>query len=684
MTFDEGNFRDTQKEVIRGLASRVRRLASATRLPWAARYIASVPGQLGAMREVAKRRRAERHVDARRAKRRATLEQLASSKQPIVLFLAPEAGLKPYYASHAILARTVAESGRAAVMLSCHGLLPICSWKFARGMVPTRSGDAANPACESCIAQAKATGDEYGLVDVPIETLVSDAERAEIAKILADNAGAAWNTNHDGIAFGAIAKGEVLRSRRRLDLSEFTENDHRLLESIIHSALAIYFAVKKLAETHAVERIAFFGDYAYWLATVSFAQRLGIAATNVDHAYHRDIDRRLIGLRQGSVNVHMFDRQVNSWPRYRNHPIEGAAIDRISDSGLFRLVSHGGLSTFSPNWQFRDTPAHVELGLAPGKKTLVAYPSSSDEVVALRHIMKLFGKPYGAGEQPFANQVDWLSELSEWVGSRDDLQLVIRMHPRIGMSHRHSSTASEYARYKDALATLPPNVVVVWPEDKVSSYNLAEAADLVLVSWSTIGMELARFGVPLIAAFSGFGTYPTGGFAKFMSERADYFRLIERMAVGPASMADVTDAFRWSHYVHVSPLVDVSDVVPAPDFADVPAWRMPKNHRTIWQVFIEGKDLSELKMDALPRGAAAEREEREALLCTMRHTLLFFATGQTEPMLRAEDIHADGGRWISYRQDGEVIRRFSPLCARLVSLLRAEAADKVEALASAK
>jgi hypothetical protein len=657
---------------VRGPRSRARRLASATGLPRAAKYIVALPSRWAAKREVAKRRKIEEAVDTRRDRRRATLERLSANKQPVVLFLAPDAGLKPYYASHSLLAKTVLESGRAAVMLSCNGLLPICSWKFARGMGPTAPGDAQNPACESCTAQARETGEQYGLIDIAIETLVGERERAKIAEILADNAAAAWETSYDGIEFGALAKGEVLRSRRLLEMSEFTESDHRLLVSIVHSALAIYFAVKRFAETHNLVRIAYFGDYPYWLATVAFAQRRGIAVTNVDHAYHRDIDRRLIGLREGSVNVHMFDRQIHSWPRYRDRPITKEAVERIADSGMFRLVGHGGLSTFSPNWVLRDTPIQVELGLSQEKKTLVAYPSSSDEVVALRQIMALFGKPYGAGEQPFADQVDWLEALTRWAGARDDVQLVIRMHPRIGLSHRHTAKASEYDRYKSVLATLPSNVVVIWPEDKVSSYNLAEVADLALVSWSTIGMELARFGIPVIAAFSGYGSYPTGGFAKFTSDRADHFRLIEQMVGARSSMADVTDAFRWSHYVHVSPLVDVSDVVPSPDFADVPAWSAPRNVERIRQVFIDGKDLSEVTMDALPRGAAAERLEREALVSTLTQFLSFFAAGTSQQNFDLDDVRPEEGGWINYRRAGGWTRRFSPLCARLVHMLRAE------------
>src|SRR6185312_7563612 len=95
------------------------------------------------------------------------------------------------------------------------------------------------------------------------------------------------------------------------------------------------------------------------------------------------------------------------------------------------------------------------------------------------------------------------------------------------------------------------------------------------------------------------------------------------------------------------------------------------------QVFIEGKDLSEVTMDTLPRGAVAERLEHEALMYALKQFLSFFATGTSQPNFSADDIRTEGAGWISYRRGEKRARRFSPLCARLVHMLQAQAAGAV-------
>jgi len=600
---------------------------------------------------------------------RTWLKSWAGGKRRIVLFLAPEAGLTPFYASHAILAKTLNEAGHTAIMLSCNGWLPVCSWKWARGMKPTASGDNRNVACEQCRSQSQATRRDYGLTDVSLESLLGPMERSKIAEILKNNSAALSKMTYEDIAFGPVAGGEILRSSRRLDVSEFTEEDNALMESVLFSALSIYFALKILASQYEITRIAFFGDYAWWLPAALFARKLSIPVTRIDHGYFRDIDRRFIGLRPNSSNVHTFDHQIAQWPKYRDRPIEPAAITNIADSALFRLEGYGGVSTFSPNWIKREDPLQEELGLSRHRRTIVAFPSSSDEIVAIRNIMELFGKPYGQGRTPFRDQIEWLKALSDWVADRSDLQLVIRLHPRIGLSHRHTSVSTEYHHFRKAFKALPANVLVVWPEDKVSSYNLAEIADAALVSWSSMGLELARFGIPVVAAFSGLGAYPVGTFAAYEDNARDYFFGVEHAPDRRATMSNITEAFRWTHYLDLSPVVDMSDLIPTPDHWDVPPWRMPKNQGTVLRVLIDGVDITELNMQRLPRGSAAEARERTALLNVLNRILVFFVAGQEYADKPLEQIRLEANGIVDVVVNGKSFHRYSPLAHRLGAML---------------
>src|SRR5438874_4979361 len=57
------------------------------------------------------------YLTVKRVVRNRSLQQAERSREPIALFLAPEAGLEPYFASHAIIARTVREQGLVPLLL---------------------------------------------------------------------------------------------------------------------------------------------------------------------------------------------------------------------------------------------------------------------------------------------------------------------------------------------------------------------------------------------------------------------------------------------------------------------------------------------------------------------------------------------------------------------------------------
>lgn len=595
------------------------------------------------------------------------LRRLERTKQPIALFFAYEAGLVPFLASHAILAKTRAESGHASIMLSCDGLLPYCNVKIAMGLPPNCSAHTRNAACAACCKVAASTQKSYDLPHIALDTLLGSAERDEIERIIAANANDPAGVIYDGVRLGSLVVGEVLRVARKSEPAEFTDQDREMVRALLFSSLAIYVALQMMASRYSIERIIYFGDYAPVIGAQIYAEREGIAVTRITHLYNRDVDRRMISMQQTCGNIGLLE-QLDSWPEYRDQPIEPSMVSAIADGALYRLTGHGGASTYSPNWMKQVENLEGALGLSRDRKTVVAYTSSVDEFVASRGVLGVMGRSYAAGPRPFEDQFAWLKALVAWAEARSDLQLVIRIHPRTGTG-RFSTVASEYFRLKSDLAVCPPNVVVIWPEDPVSSYNLAEIADAVLVGWSTLGLECARFGIPVIAAFSGIGSFPTGSFIAFEETRQGYFAALEHALTAPASLQNIAEAYRWTHYAFWAPVVDVSDLVPQPDYSAVPPWQTPRNSRTILRVLNDNEDLASINMKQLPRGRLADIAEHQSLNEAMDRTAVFFMTGEDRAGARLEQLTADKAkRIVSAVIDGQRFERYSPLVYRFAEM----------------
>ena len=636
-------------------------------------------GALGLLRRV-RAAAVEARLTPAREQRRTAVPALEASGRPVTLFLAPDAGIAPFYASHALLARVLEDAGHAALILSCDGMQPICSVKFSLHVPPTAAGDTRNSACTQCRTNMLGAGREYGLIDLSLETVLDVEARAEIDRVVKANAAAPWDTVYDGIAIGAACLGETLRAQRKVAVDELDAEDRTLLDALLYSSLAVYLAVKMLAARFKIARIAYFGDYAYYLPPQVFAKRNGIALTHISHAYNCDIDRRKIVLWPGNGASH-HHAQVERWNANRHAAITPQLVDEIAEGALFRLGAHGGASTYSPNWISDPGDLRRALGLAPGGKVVVVYSNSTDELVCSRQFARVLGSASDTARNPFPDQISWLRALVDWAAGREDLRFIIRLHPRMAVSHRHLTVASEYARIREALAALPANVAVVAPDSRISSYNLAEIADVAVTAWSSIGLELARFGLPVVAAFQKVGPFPRSDFIGFEETAEGFFALIEQGLERAPSLETVIAAFRWTHFLHWTSVVDVSDVVPEPGYPRIPRYRPPRNRVTMLEVLAEGADLVELNMARLPQGPEAMAAERAAVIAAIERFAVFFMTGRppdrpvglrvgaTDAGAATATIAIGANDLVTLRLGSRTFTRHSRLAARLTQIL---------------
>jgi hypothetical protein len=104
---------------------------------------------------------------------------------------------------------------------------------------------------------------------------------------------------------------------------------------------------------------------------------------------------------------------------------------------------------------------------------------------------------------------------------------VVRLHPRMAANKRNHFFSSEHTRYAELLSQqrVPDNVLVLLGDCPISSYYIASKSSLVIVSWSTIGLETLLLGRPTIALFPERLMYPIIAFNGQPMDRAEIFAL---------------------------------------------------------------------------------------------------------------------------------------------------------------
>jgi hypothetical protein len=613
-------------------------------------------------------------VRARLTRRR---EAPAAGDRGHVVFFSPEAGVTPHFAAQCVLARTLRDLGHPVLFVRCHEGFVRCP---VMDMYQLPYAEAARKAdvCLRCAADSMRMLDAYGLESFDLSTLDGPTLRETVRAALASAPADLRDFTFDSVPFGRLSALDLVLSHKVADLGRVSEPVRLAWQQYVEASLRSYLLVGELCERTRVSRLLYFNDYSLMLGARLAANKRGVPVVGVTQASHRNIDRRRFVLVPEAASM-IYLKQGESWPRWRELALPGDVVREIGDDVLTRLGGRGS-HLYSPAKTFGADDLHARLGFTRGKRLLVAFTSSLDEMMATRVTRAALGHAESNPPLPFADQIDWLGALTNFVAGRDDLELAVRVHPREGVNKRDKIVSQHLGRLKAAFGRPPRGCTFIWPEDKVSSYDLAEMADLALTSWSTIGLELARLGVPVLAWAQRLTGFAPDDFLEGAETPAEYFEKLLALLDRPADLGTVARAFRWYHLLHLGTSLDLADVVPRPDCTGLPPFRLPAEARAVEEVVVGGRhvlDLNHARLAQAQRPDSAEEESR-SLRRQLGRFVRYFLTGVDSP-LAGGSLLVREGPVVRVTEGDRTWTRYSPLCARLAPVCGQDAVRSSEA-----
>jgi hypothetical protein len=162
----------------------------------------------------------------------------------------------------------------------------------------------------------------------------------------------------------------------------------------------------------------------------------------------------------------------------------------------------------------------------------------------------------------FRGSVDWMIETLRRCITRPDVRYVVRIHPAEVKIPFVLTQERMDDQIHAAFPDLPDNIVLIAPEDDLSSYSLAAASDLAVMYSSTLGLETMAMGVPTVVA--GYPFYAGKGFGMEPSDQESYFHIVTHPEeVPPIPEDEVERARRWAYYLFFERMLIMPDIVNA-------------------------------------------------------------------------------------------------------------------------
>lgn len=471
------------------------------------------------------------------------------------IFFSPESSIHPHFLTTLLIANSLKKSGINPLITNCDSVFDFCPVMQMNKLKYNHSYFLKTKICLTCRGFSQIGYSHFNLFQNSLKLSDFIPNQKVLDEILKNKI---LDTDfvYDSIPFGKIAELDMLFYKKSMFITA-SNPEHKIgLELGIRSAIKSYLATLKMIDQYHPKAIVHFNDYSIMTAATLAAKKRRIPSLTITNPAHNGVDRTKVMIMNEHWGI-FHDQLLKKWPDVKHLPISPENVKQITADLDYRFQAKS-IHHYSP----KSSPNNPmsELGLSKNKPLFVVYTSSPDEMVVAKKALDIFSYQSIANFGPFENQIQWLTSLVEFFKNRDDIQCVIRIHPREGVNRRDSQKSEHLTLLKQHLRPQSNNLIIVWPESSVSSYDLAKHASVALTAWSNMTVELARLGVKTLSTSSDF-SYPTGDFVEFSTSQADYFDTLNKLLHEKQTLSSITYAYRWYYMTNLAPCIDISEVI---------------------------------------------------------------------------------------------------------------------------
>ena len=464
-----------------------------------------------------------------------------------VLIFCPEAAIRPHFDSMQTLGQMIQNGGAEVRWVRCDGAMLRCP-AHDMDQVPwdQDQSSAKTTTCVQCRWHAN------GFRGLGIERSISWDRYLSPPPILRFTSAMQKKSWRDfcwkGIRFGELATAAT-RMLLKKEPGRMASLEYRNYWAMTYRAsIQSFEGMARLAAEWKPDLLLHYDQYPVLISARIAAEKIGISVRTVGHTLLNGIDRGKVQIFESTYNK-MIRRLAKVWPRYRRQQMLWSQVE-VSVEDLISRMQGGHTHVYSSPLGCGENLHFYRALLAQGKNILVAFTSSEDEVGAELAISRALGIREQKGSSAFADQAEWLGWLQTYASSSRH-HVAVRIHPREGGNSRNPRASENLARLKKKLGQGSANFSVIWPDSPISSYDLFRIAHAVSVSYSSIGLEAARSGIPVVTPFGPpVYEHPSLAMMRRVKGRKEYRKVLDTWMEGPLFLDPVawTDVFRW-HYL---------------------------------------------------------------------------------------------------------------------------------------
>ncbi len=460
---------------------------------------------------------------------------------------------------------------------------------------------------------------EYQFSSIELSDLVNNQLMNEINTIIDEKTDDLRGIVFKGFSVGKMAEYDFILETKYPYSPKLSSIHKKLYSQYVKNTILAIAITDKICERYKPSLFLTFNEYAQCQAVRYSAIKHKVKCMSLTYPVPQNIDSSRFSIWKSSYD-HWISKHSQRWNKWKNVPINEKYIMESWRDSIFRMYESGS-HIFSARKQSDPVSIFNKLKLDPKRKTIVVYTSSQEERGCVKASMEAWGKDEFAVDA-FSNQIEWLNMLKEYVTNRNDVQMVIRIHPREG-SRQLGFDSQHLIQLKAKFTEDTPNFKIIWADDQISSYDLMELADVCLIFWSTMGQEAARLGIPVLSCVANL-YYPNDDFLQTASTPEEYKKKLDMILKMDYKWKHLVKAIRFYHWRTFISSLDLSRTIPA-DFDDHSVWPKSPRYATgiINDILSDKENIIKYNLKKWKRTLSknTENKEKEAVKKGIRYFL---------------------------------------------------------------
>lgn len=455
-----------------------------------------------------------------------------------VLFFSLHAAIRSHSVPENSLVRELTQRGCETVYVSCGKTFPVHCASYG-SMAPDAPRAAKDKICRTCVSTANLLVDASGARHLVLKDYLTIEDEARIDALIADVTRDNYlDFQYEGVDVGRAATYEqfLLFKKMSVNLSDTEWEFYRLyLRNSLQSLIGF---------SHIFEREK---------PDIVFCYSPQYSVNGVCAQYSGQQGSRVYFIEGSSNNAERY-QAVRVW-EWGKHGLVNPALhhwetvrDKLTPEDVHRVTGHFEELLTALSFAVYSAPTmqnfslRQHFGIPDGNKVLLATLSSFDEAFAAYVIRKF---PARKVQSPiFRDQFEWIQDTIAYVSGRSDVTLIVRVHPRDYPNKRDPRQSEQAALWENMFESKPDNVIINWPQDGISLYNILPEVDAVVTGWSATGTEGLVFGVPVVSYDRYLPSYPADIHLTGESV-AEYHDNIEKALSRGHGFDLVIAAYRW-------------------------------------------------------------------------------------------------------------------------------------------